>query len=53
MANTTIGIDKTKETGKKDKTGVDDIGIFELPELKGIDEDRLKELQNAVQEQLR
>ena len=40
--------------------GKDDIGIFEfmfhglpeLPELEGIDEDRLRELQNAVQEQL-
>ena len=40
--------------------GIDDIGIFEfifhalpeLPELEGIDEDRLRELQNAVQEQL-
>ena len=38
-----------------------DIGIFEfifyglpeLPELEGVDEDRLRELQNAVQEQLR
>ena len=40
---------------------MDDIGIFEfifqslpeLPELDGIDEDRLRELQNAIQEQLR
>ena len=40
--------------------GKDDIGIFEFifhglqepPELEGIDEDRLRELQNAVQEQL-
>ena len=40
--------------------GLDDIGIFEfifhglpeLPELEGIDEDRLQELQNAVQEHL-
>ena len=60
VANTAIGIDKTKEKGQKDKIGIDDIGIFEfifkglpeLPELEGIDEDRLKELQNAVQEQL-
>ena len=60
VANTTIGIDKTKEKGQKDKIGIDDIGIFEfifkglpeLPELEGIDEDRLKELQNVVQEQL-
>ena len=61
MANTEIGTEKAKEKGQKDEIGVDDIGIFEfiykglpeLPELEGIDEDRLKELQNAVQEQLR
>ena len=60
MANTTTGIEKAKEKGQKDKIGIDDIGIFkfifkglpELPELEGVDEDRLKELQNAVQEQL-
>ena len=41
--------------------GIDDIGIFEFifmglpepPELEGVDEDRLRDLQNAVQEQLR
>ena len=51
---------QVQEKGKKDKIGIDDIGIFEfifhglseLPELEGIDEDRLRELQNAVQEQL-
>ena len=52
---------KAKEKGQKDKIGIDDIGIFEfifyglpeLPELEGIeDEDRLRELQNAIQEQL-
>ena len=56
VANTTIGTEK----GQKDKIGIDDIGIFEFifyglpepPELEGIDEDRLRELQNAVQEQL-
>ena len=40
--------------------GIDDIGVFDFifqglpepPELEGIDEDRLRELQNAVQEQL-
>ena len=56
VANTTTGTEK----GQKDKIGIDDIGIFEflfhgLPEsqeLEGIDEDRLRELQNAVQEQL-
>ena len=61
VANTTTGIEKEKEKGKKDKIGIDDIGIFEfifkgLPEpseLEGIDEDRLRDLQNAIQEQLR
>ena len=56
LANTTKGTEK----GQKDKIGIDDIRIFEfifhglpeLPELEGIDEDRLHELQNAVQEQL-
>ena len=56
VANTTTGTEK----GQKDKIGIDDIEIFEfifhglseLPELEGIDEDRLRELQNAVQEQL-
>ena len=60
MANTATGTEKTKEKGQKDKIGIDDIGIFEfifyglpeLPELEGIDEDRLRELQNALQEQL-
>ena len=60
VANTITGIEKAKEKGQKDKIGIDDIGIFEfiskglpeLPELEGIDEDRLKELQNAIQEQL-
>ena len=61
IANTTIGIAKAKEKGQKDQIGIDDIGVFEfifqglpeLPELEGIDEDRLRELQNAIQEQLR
>ena len=56
MANTTMGTEK----GQKDKIGIDDIGIFEFifhglpepPELEGVDEDKLRELQNAVQEQL-
>ena len=55
-ANTTKGTEK----GQKDKIGIDDIGIFEFifyglpqpPELEGVDEDRIRELQNAVQEQL-
>ena len=60
VANIATGIEKAKEKGQKDKIGIDDKGIFEfifkglpeLPELKGVDEDRLRELQNAVQEQL-
>ena len=60
MANTVTGTEKAIEKGLKDKIGTDDVGIFEfifyglpeLPELEGIDEDRLREIQNAVQEQL-
>ena len=60
MASTATCIEKAKEKGQKDKIGIDDIGIFEfifhgLPDptwLEGVDEDRLRELQNAVQEQL-
>ena len=60
VANTTTGIPKAKEKGQKDQISIDNIGVFEfifqglpeLPELEGIDEDRLKEIQNAVQEQL-
>ena len=60
VANTATGIEKAKEKGQKDKIGINDIGVFEfifrglpeLPELEGIDEDRLRELQNTVQEQL-
>ena len=60
VVNTATDTEKAKEKEQKDKTGIDDIGIFELifyglpepPELEGIDEDRLRELQNAVQEQL-
>ena len=59
VANTATGIEKEKEKGQKDKIGIDDIGIFEFifkglpepPELEGVDEDRLRDLQNAVQEQ--
>ena len=55
MANITTGIEKAKDKGQKDKIGIDDIGIFkfifkclpDLPELEGVDEDRLKELQNG------
>ena len=60
VANTATGIEKTKEKGQKDKIGIDDIGVFEFifqglpkpPELEGVDEDRLRELQNVIQEQL-
>ena len=60
MANTARGTEKAKEKGQKEKNGIDDIGIFEFifyglpepPELEGIDEDRLSQLQNAIQEQL-
>ena len=59
VANTTTGITNGKEKGQKDKIDIE-IGIFEFiftglpepPELEGIDEDRLRDLQNAVQEQL-
>ena len=60
VANTATGTEKAKEKGQIDKIGIDDIGIFEFifyslpepPELEGIDEDRLREPQNAIQEQL-
>ena len=60
VANTATGIEKAKGKGQKDKIDINDIGVFEfifrglpeLPELEGIDEDRLRELQNAIQEQL-
>ena len=60
VANTAAGIAKEKGKGQKDKIGIDDIGVFEFvfqgltepPELEGVDEDRLRELQNAIKEQL-
>ena len=60
VANTARSIAKAKEKGQKDKIGKDDIGVLELifcglpepPELEGVDEDRLRELQNAIQAQL-
>ena len=60
VVNTTTSTDKAKEKGQKDKVGINDIGIFEfifhclpnMPDLEGVDEDRLLEIQNAVQEQL-
>ena len=60
MVNTKVYTHKAKEKRQKDKVGINEIGIFEFifhglpnpPELEGVDEDRLRELQNAVQEQL-
>ena len=60
VVNIKTCIEKAKEKGQKDKVGINDIGIFEFifhglsnpPDLEGIDEDRLRELQNAIQEQL-
>ena len=60
MVNTKKGTYEAKEKGQKDKIGINDIGIFEFifqglpnpPDLEGVDEERLRELQNAVQEQL-
>ena len=59
-ANIAKDIAKVKEKGHKDKIGIDDIGVFgfiskglpELPEFEGVDEDRLRELQNARRKQL-
>ena len=58
MVNTKKSTNKAKATKPKEPIGIDDIGIFEFmfeglpnpPDLKGVDEDRLFELQNAVQE---
>ena len=58
--NTKVYTHKAKEKGQTDKVRINDIGIFEfifhgllnLANLEGVDEDRLRELQNAVQEQL-
>ena len=52
VANTATIIAKAKEKGQKNKIGMDDIVVFEfifqglpeLPDLEGIDEDRLREL---------
>ena len=60
MINTKTRTYKAKEKGQKDTAGINDIGIFVfifqgLPnpaDLEGMDEDRLRELQNAVKEQL-
>ena len=60
MVNTKVHTHKAKEKGQNDKVGINDIEIFEfifhglpnLPDLEGMDGDRLRELQNVVQEQL-
>ena len=60
VVNITTDTEKAKAKGQNDKIGINDIGVFEfifrglpeLPELEGVDEDRLRELQTAVQEQL-
>ena len=60
MDNTKIGTYKAKEKRQKDTIGINNIGIFEFifqglpnpPDLEGMDEDRLRELKNAIQEQL-
>ena len=60
VASTATCIEKAKEKGQQNKIGIDDMRIFEfifhgLPnprELEDMDEDRLRELQNTVQEQL-
>ena len=60
ITNTKNSTNKAKVTKPKEPIGIDDIGIFEfmfeglpnLLDLEGVDEDRLFELQNAVQEQL-
>ena len=54
--NTKVYTHKEKEKGQTDKVGINDIGIFEFifqgltnpPDLEGMDEDRLRELQNVV-----
>ena len=60
MVSTKKGTYKAKEKGQKDTIGIDDIEIFKFifeglpnpPDLEGMDEDRLHELKNTVQEQL-
>ena len=57
VVHTTADTEKAKGKKQKDKIGIDEIGVFEFifkgspepPELEGVDEDRLRELQNAIQ----
>ena len=61
IANGKKNTKKAKATGQTDSIGINDMGIYEfvfecllnLPDLEGVDEDRLFELQRNVQEQLR
>ena len=60
IANTKKNTKKAKATGQTESIGINDIGIYEFvfkslpnpPDLEGVDEDRLFELQRNVQEQL-
>ena len=60
IVNTKKNAKKAKATGQTDSIGINDIGIYEFvfkglpnpPDLEGVDEDRLFELQRNVQEQL-
>ena len=61
IANTKRNTKKAKATGQTESIGTNDLGIYEFvfkglpnpPDLEGMDEDRLFELQRNVQEQLR
>ena len=60
IANAKKNMEKAKATGQTHSIGINDIGIYEFvfeglpntPDLEGVDEDRLFELQRNVQEQL-
>ena len=60
IVNTKKNTKRAKATGQTDSIGVNDKGIYEfvfeglpnLPDLEGVDKDRLFELQRNVQEQL-
>ena len=60
IANTKKNTKNPKAPGQTESIGINDIGIYEfifkglpnLPDLEGVDEDRLFELQRNVQEQL-
>ena len=60
IANAKENMKKAKATGQTDSIGINDIGIYEFvfeglpnpPDLEGMDEDRLFELQRNVQELL-